>query len=190
MIAVVCCWFPGDLERRGEALLLSRMASTDADAAPLLPATVLIAPHHGSQTSSTAAFIEALQPQHVVFTAGYQNRLGFPHAEVRARYDRMGSETYTTGEDGAISFYLSELGLKQAPTRFWQTPPEGARIRYKIVCLVTTRFKGNNTVWEIVTAGGWLMLPIIACSIIALAIIAERFYTLRENKVAVKLRMS
>jgi len=38
-------------------------------------------------------------------------------------------------------------------------------------------------VWEIVTAGGWLMLPIIACSIIALAIIAERFFTLRESKV-------
>ena len=37
--------------------------------------------------------------------------------------------------------------------------------------------------WQIVTAGGWLMLPIIACSVIALAIIAERFYTLRDNKV-------
>jgi len=38
-------------------------------------------------------------------------------------------------------------------------------------------------VWQIVTAGGWLMLPIIACSVIALAIIAERFYTLRDTKV-------
>jgi len=38
-------------------------------------------------------------------------------------------------------------------------------------------------VWEIVTAGGWLMLPIIACSIIALAISGERFYTLQEKKV-------
>ena len=36
---------------------------------------------------------------------------------------------------------------------------------------------------QIVTAGGWLMLPIIACSVIALAIIAERFFTLRESKV-------
>lgn len=37
--------------------------------------------------------------------------------------------------------------------------------------------------WEIVTAGGWLMLPIIASSVIALAIIVERFHTLRENRV-------
>ncbi len=37
--------------------------------------------------------------------------------------------------------------------------------------------------WQIVTAGGWLMLPIIACSVIALAIVVERFHSLRENKV-------
>ena len=37
--------------------------------------------------------------------------------------------------------------------------------------------------WEIVTAGGWLMLPIIACSIVALAIVIERFVTLRENRI-------
>lgn len=37
--------------------------------------------------------------------------------------------------------------------------------------------------WEIVTAGGWLMLPILGCSIVALAIVGERFFTLREEKV-------
>ena len=37
--------------------------------------------------------------------------------------------------------------------------------------------------WEIVTAGGWLMLPILACSIVAMAIIGERFFTLRIEKV-------
>lgn len=37
--------------------------------------------------------------------------------------------------------------------------------------------------WEIVTAGGWLMFPILACSIVALAIIGERFFTLRLDKV-------
>jgi len=38
-------------------------------------------------------------------------------------------------------------------------------------------------VWNIVTAGGWLMLPIVACSIVALAIVGERFFTLRADKV-------
>ncbi len=37
--------------------------------------------------------------------------------------------------------------------------------------------------WEIVTAGGWLMLPIVACSIVALAIVGERFFTLRAERV-------
>ena len=37
--------------------------------------------------------------------------------------------------------------------------------------------------WEIVTAGGWLMVPIVACSIVALAIVGERFFTLRGDKV-------
>lgn len=37
--------------------------------------------------------------------------------------------------------------------------------------------------WEIVTAGGWLMVPIVACSVIALAIVGERFFTLRAGKV-------
>jgi biopolymer transport protein ExbB len=46
--------------------------------------------------------------------------------------------------------------------------------------------KRANTVWEIVTAGGWLMLPIVACSIVALAIVGERFFTLRSEKVLPK----
>lgn len=37
--------------------------------------------------------------------------------------------------------------------------------------------------WEIVTAGGWLMLPIVACSIVALAIVGERFFTLQAERV-------
>lgn len=37
--------------------------------------------------------------------------------------------------------------------------------------------------WEIVTAGGWLMLPIILCSIVAVAIVIERFITLREDRI-------
>lgn len=37
--------------------------------------------------------------------------------------------------------------------------------------------------WEIVTAGGWLMIPIVACSIVALAIVGERFFTLRQKKI-------
>jgi len=41
-------------------------------------------------------------------------------------------------------------------------------------------------VWEIVVAGGWLMIPIIACSIIALGIIVERLWTLQKKRIAPK----
>lgn len=37
--------------------------------------------------------------------------------------------------------------------------------------------------FEIIKSGGWLMVPIIACSIVAVAIIAERFWTLRARRV-------
>lgn len=45
-------------------------------------------------------------------------------------------------------------------------------------------FEGVVTVWELVKSGGWMMLPIIVSSIVALAIIAERFWTLRSSRVA------
>jgi len=126
--------FPGDIEKAGEALLLSRIESpklvkkrTDkkpktAQLKPLAlaePLTLLVAPHHGSRSSSTNEFIDAWQPEHVVFPAGHKNRLGFPHDDVLMRYKIWGSEPYVTGRDGAIGFFLGPNGLTRSPTRYW-----------------------------------------------------------------------
>jgi competence protein ComEC len=87
----------GDLEARGELELVRR----DAGA---LKADVLLVPHHGSRTSSTPAFVAAVEPDVAVFAAGYRNRFGHPRPDVVARYDRAGSRGYRTDLDGALTF--------------------------------------------------------------------------------------
>lgn len=67
-----------------------------------LSADVLLAPHHGSRTSSTASFIAAVQPQATVFTVGYRNRFHHPHPGVVQRYQEQGARLYRSDRDGAI----------------------------------------------------------------------------------------
>ena len=98
---------PGDIERSGELALLE----TDLlDAATL---DVLVAPHHGSKTSSTTAFVRKLAPRHVVFSAGYRHQFGHPHSSVVNRYQAIGSKLWHTGEQGAITFHWSREGVMQ-----------------------------------------------------------------------------
>jgi competence protein ComEC len=84
----------GDIERRSEEGLLSDGVSLAAD--------VLIAPHQGSNTSSTPAFVGAVRPAAVIFPVGYRNRFGHPHAAVVERYRQLGSALYRTDSDGAV----------------------------------------------------------------------------------------
>ena len=79
----------GDIERAQEAALLQRLAQ--ADGANRLRSTVLLAPHHGSKTSSSAEFLVAVQPAVVLVQAGYRNRYGHPAPEVMARYRALGA---------------------------------------------------------------------------------------------------
>ena len=95
--------FTGDIEALGEQALLS--AGRD------LRATVLKAPHHGSRTSSTPEFVAATSPGHVVFSCGRDNRFGFPHAEIVARYESRGSAIHRTDRDGAITFVTDGQSL-------------------------------------------------------------------------------
>lgn len=87
---------PGDIEAAAEAPLV------ESDALPS-PTTVLVAPHHGSRTSSTEDFIEAVQPQLVLFPVGYRNPFGHPNPRVRERYLRYGAQMYNSPIHGAIS---------------------------------------------------------------------------------------
>jgi len=73
----------GDIEQAQEAALVA----ADAGA---LRSTVLLVPHHGSKTSSTSPFIDAVAPRVAVFQAGYRSRFGHPAPEVVARYAQRG----------------------------------------------------------------------------------------------------
>jgi competence protein ComEC len=81
----------GDVEAAGEELL------SPGDT------TVLKAPHHGSRTSSSEAFIGRVKPRHVIFCVGRNNRFGFPHPEVEGRYRASGARCYRTDLDGAVT---------------------------------------------------------------------------------------
>jgi len=108
---------PGDIEQQGELLLAARMASTDSS----FPVSLIVAPHHGSTTSSTEMLLELLKPEHVVFPAGKANLYGFPHADVQLRYKLMGARSYVTGVQGAVSFVFGPDGLRRSPDTWWQS---------------------------------------------------------------------
>jgi len=83
-----------------------------------LSADILQVPHHGSNTSSTQAFVTAVQPQVVLYAVGYRNRYGFPHRDVVKRYRRAGARMYRNDRTGALQF---ELGAGLGKPHAWRT---------------------------------------------------------------------
>ena len=79
----VAALLTGDIEAPGEARLVARAR---ADPAAALRSDVLVVPHHGSRTSSTDAFLDAVGPRVAVIQVGYRSRYGHPAPEVVARY--------------------------------------------------------------------------------------------------------
>ncbi|HEY0840712.1 MAG TPA: ComEC/Rec2 family competence protein, partial [Vulgatibacter sp.] len=91
----VAILLPGDVEEEGEAALVESGAP--------LAAALLKAPHHGSSTSSTAAFLEKVAPGHVVFCVGRRNQFGFPREDVVERYEKIGCRLHRT-DRGPVRF--------------------------------------------------------------------------------------
>ncbi len=87
---------PGDIEAGQEAELVAVDAGK-------LTANVLLAPHHGSGTSSTLPFLRAVNPQIALFQVGYRNRYRHPKAEIFERYGELGIQRLRSDEAGAIS---------------------------------------------------------------------------------------
>jgi competence protein ComEC len=85
---------PGDIGREGESRARTHLAPAAT--------TVLKAPHHGSATSSTREFVEALRPAVVIVSAGRNNRFGHPAPAVLARYRAVGAKIFSTADDGAV----------------------------------------------------------------------------------------
>ena len=85
---------PGDIGREGESAALQHFN----------PASIVVlkAPHHGSASSSTPEFLDALAPRVVIFSAGRNNRFGHPAPVVVQRYRQTGADIFSTAADGAI----------------------------------------------------------------------------------------
>jgi competence protein ComEC len=109
---------PGDIERAGEDALVARYGDA-------LAATAIIAPHHGSLTSSSVHFLRKVAPRYVVFSTGYRNRFGFPKPAVIARYQAQNATHYDTAQDGAIMLkfdayhFMIPIAHRAQNTRWW-----------------------------------------------------------------------
>jgi competence protein ComEC len=106
----------GDIEAAQEAALVG-------SAAGHLRADVLLAPHHGSGTSSTLAFLRAVQPSVGIFQVGWRNRYRHPKKEVYERYGELGIERLRTDDAGALMLDMSDavtIGrYRRDHARYW-----------------------------------------------------------------------
>ena len=102
----------GDVEGVAEGEIVARGLSGPLD--------LVVAPHHGSRTSSTPAFVAAVRPDWVVFTVGYRNRWGFPARPVVERWRAAGARTIETSASGAVEF-VTQAGRPLAAPRAWRS---------------------------------------------------------------------
>jgi competence protein ComEC len=105
----------GDIEKAQEAQLVAAGASLKAD--------WLLVPHHGSKTSSTPGFLDAVAPQVAVFQAGYRNRFGHPAREVLERYAERNIQVLDSPRCGAARWHSTEPARirceRQEQPRYW-----------------------------------------------------------------------
>jgi len=85
-----------------------------------LRSDVLVLAHHGSRSSSSAAFLDAVQPAQVWISAGFNNRFGHPHADVTARLEARKIPWYLTARDGAV--LMAPDGQVTTARSGWQPP--------------------------------------------------------------------
>ena len=109
---------PGDIEIPSEKFLL-------ANAAEQLRSDILVVPHHGSTTSSSTEFVNAIAPRYALFPVGYRNRFGFPKAKVVQRYRDVDARVLDSANAGAISFHIGPAGIaapelyRESARRYW-----------------------------------------------------------------------
>ena len=108
----------GDIEAAQEQALVARGAALQAD--------VLLVPHHGSKTSSSAPFLDAVQPRTALVQAAYRSRFGHPAPEVLQRLRERGIAVVESPRCGAATWASAQpdrVGCeRQDRMRYWQHP--------------------------------------------------------------------
>ena len=106
----------GDIEATQE----NELVHSDPQA---LASTVLLAPHHGSATSSTNVFLQAVHPRWAIFQFGYHNRYHHPHPAVWQRYADLGIERLRNDDSGALTLYFGQTlrieEYRRRHPRYW-----------------------------------------------------------------------
>jgi competence protein ComEC len=115
----------GDIDATQETALRAR------ETPERLMADILLVPHHGSKTSSSGAFLDAVSPQVAVFQVGYRNRYGHPHPQVWQRYVARDIDGLRTDKTGAVVIQTDgdALDVQTARTmrqRYWSSAQEVA----------------------------------------------------------------
>ena len=161
-------------------------------------ADLVLVAHHGSATASGEVLRSATRVTgggYAVVSAGYRNRWGFPRPAVRAGWQQAGRQLSVTADAGALEYSVAADGAqrlaaqRRAEPRWWRPAtepwPRPCRRRFA----VQFRFVGSlkqeraRPMWEIFKTGGPVMWPILLCSIVAVAIMAERFWSLQDHRV-------
>lgn len=113
----------GDIEAPAEQALVERVGTG-------LRADVLVVPHHGSNTSSTAPFLANVDPALALVSAGWHNRWDFPRLPVLRRLAQAQARVLNTANQGALTVYFPADGSpwrvrswRRMRRRFWATPP-------------------------------------------------------------------
>ncbi|MBS0287862.1 MAG: DNA internalization-related competence protein ComEC/Rec2 [Proteobacteria bacterium] len=119
----------GDIEQKAEERLLKTYPH-------MLASTILVVPHHGSLTSSSQAFVQAVKPQYALFPVGIANQYGFPKQAVLKRYEEVGAKNLLVSQTGALLFRLENkpsltppLGWREKSRRYWHRTMDIGDIR-------------------------------------------------------------
>ena len=97
----------GDIERKAERQLLKRSSEK-------ITADVVLVPHHGSNTSSSKAWLKKVNPQLAIVSAGYKNRFNHPTKKILKRYHSQGIEVLNTANAGMIQLKFASTTKKRA----------------------------------------------------------------------------
>ena len=109
----------GDIEKEAEQRLLHTRKKD-------LSVKILVAPHHGSKTSSMPAFIDSVSPEYVLFPTGYLNRFNLPNQDIIERYRSRGIRMLNSAYHGAISIEFKDKDMsintfRQTSQHVWHT---------------------------------------------------------------------
>lgn len=120
----------------GDIEAISEMALLTQHGANALRSRVLIVPHHGSKTSSTMPFLQAVRPEYALIQAGWDNQFGHPHRAVIERYEAMGVQWFSTAQNGAMKWRFNHLNFQPdvddahaLRRRYWHMHESGAKGR-------------------------------------------------------------